>query len=71
MRAGDVAAHMELEKNRGYWRAKGFERKAAELALTRGEDVIRKERGRWCLYEAQRGRVKAEPMLYTLLKTTI
>ncbi|EKY1962304.1 creatininase [Cronobacter sakazakii] len=71
MRAGDVATHIELEKNRGYWRAKGFERKADDLKLTRGEDVIRKERGRWCLYEAQRGRVKAEPMLYTLLKTTI
>lgn len=71
MRTNDVAAHMELEKNRGYWRAKGFERKACDLALTRGDDVIRKERGRWCLYEAQRGRVKAEPMLYTLLKTTI
>ncbi|EQA8340126.1 creatininase [Klebsiella oxytoca] len=71
MRTSDVAVHLELEKNRGYWRAKGYERKATDLTLTRGEDVIRKERGRWCLYEAQRGRVKAEPMLYTLLKTTI
>ncbi|ENM1631579.1 creatininase, partial [Salmonella enterica] len=30
MKPNMVATNLELEKNRGYWRAKGFERKACE-----------------------------------------
>ncbi|EAA3386643.1 TPA: creatininase [Salmonella enterica subsp. enterica serovar Havana] len=71
MKPNIVATNLELEKNRGYWRAKGFERKACEPCLTRGDETIKRDRGCWCLYDITRGRVKAEPILYTLLKTII
>ncbi|BES20349.1 hypothetical protein Ef18B233LT_41790 (plasmid) [Escherichia fergusonii] len=29
--AAKVSTHLELEKNRGYWRAKGFERDSYQL----------------------------------------
>ncbi|EAT3775090.1 MULTISPECIES: creatininase [Enterobacteriaceae] len=71
MKSSMVATNMELERNRGYWRAKGFNRNASEPCLTRGDEMIKRDRGRWCLYDVARGRVKAEPILYTLLKTII
>lgn len=71
MKSNAVAMHIELEKNRGYWRAKGFERNNCDPVLTRGEEIIKRVRGRWCLYDESRKRVKAEPILYTLLKTII
>ncbi|MCZ8879452.1 creatininase [Escherichia albertii] len=65
--AAKVSTHLELEKNRGYWRAKGFDRDSCQLSLSRGEEKIERTRGRWRFYE----QVKAEPILYTLLKTII
>ncbi|CAB5619509.1 creatininase [Salmonella enterica] len=71
MKPSIVATNLELEKNRGYWRAKGFDRKACDPFLTRGDEVIKRHRGNWCLYDVSSGRVKAEPILYTLLKNII
>lgn len=62
-----VSTHLELEKNRGYWRAKGFDR----VSLSRGEEKIERTRGRWRFYDENHKQVKAEPILYTLLKTII
>lgn len=31
--AAKVSTHLELEKNRGYWRAKGFDRDSCQLSL--------------------------------------
>lgn len=36
--AAKVSTHIELEKNRGYWRAKGFDRDSCQLSLSRGEE---------------------------------
>ncbi|EFC7755423.1 creatininase [Escherichia coli] len=60
--AAKVPTHLELEKNRGYWRAKGFDRDSCQLTLSRG---------RWRFYDENHKQVKAEPILYTLLKTII
>lgn len=38
--AAKVSTHIELEKNRGYWRAKGFDRDSCQLSLSRGEEKI-------------------------------
>lgn len=38
--AAKVSTHLELEKNRGYWRAKGFDRDSCQLSLSRGEEKI-------------------------------
>ncbi|MCV6894802.1 hypothetical protein OE181_21100, partial [Escherichia coli] len=62
---------LELEKNRGYWRAKGFDRDSCQLSLSRGEEKIERSRGRWRFYDENHKQVKAEPILYTLLKTII
>nr|DAM71962.1 MAG TPA: hypothetical protein [Caudoviricetes sp.] len=35
-----MSTHLELEKNRGYWRAKGFDRDSCQLSLSRGEEKI-------------------------------
>ncbi|EFF6255588.1 creatininase [Escherichia coli] len=69
--AAKVSTHLELEKNRGYWRAKGFDRDSCQLSLSRGEEKIERSRGRWCFYDENHKQVKAEPILYTLLKTII
>ncbi len=49
--AAKVSTHLELEKNRGYWRAKGFERDSYQLSLSRGEEKIERTRGRWRFYD--------------------
>ncbi|WP_348971308.1 creatininase [Escherichia coli] len=64
--AAKVSTHLELEKNRGYWRAKGFDRDSCQLSLK-----IERTRGRWRFYDENHKQVKAEPILYTLLKTII
>ncbi|HFD3418724.1 TPA: creatininase [Escherichia coli] len=46
-----VSTHLELEKNRGYWRAKGFDRDSCQLSLSRGEEKIERTRGRWRFYD--------------------
>ena len=69
--AAKVFTHIELEKNRGYWRAKGFDRDSCQLSLSRGEEKIERTRGRWRFYDENNKQVKAEPILYTLLKTII
>ncbi|EPH3430780.1 creatininase, partial [Escherichia coli] len=56
---------------RGYWRAKGFDRDSCQLSLSRGEEKIERTRGRWRFYDENHKQVKAEPILYTLLKTII
>lgn len=43
--AAKVSTHLELEKNRGYWRAKGFDRDSCQLSLSRGEEKIERSRG--------------------------
>lgn len=65
--AAKVSTHLELEKNRGYWRAKWFERDSYQLSLSQ----IERTRGRWRFYDENHNQVKAEPILYTLLKTII
>ena len=42
--AAKVSTHIELEKNRGYWRAKGFDRDSCQLSLSRGEEKIERTR---------------------------
>ncbi len=69
--AAKVSTHLELEKNRGYWRAKGFDRDSCQLSLSRGEEKIERTRGRWRFYDENHKQVKVEPILYTLLKTII
>ncbi|ECW1894953.1 creatininase, partial [Salmonella enterica] len=49
--AAKVSTHLELEKNRGYWRAKGFDRDSCQLSLSRGEEKIERTRGRWRFYD--------------------
>ena len=66
-----VSTHLELEKNRGYCRAKGFDRDSCQLSLSRGEEKIERTRGRWRFYDENHKQVKVEPILYTLLKTII
>lgn len=38
--AAKVSTHIELEKNRGYWRAKGFDRDSCQLSLLRNARAV-------------------------------
>lgn len=68
--AAKVSTHIELEKP---WllAGKGFDRDSCQLSLSRGEEKIERTRGRWRFYDENHKQVKAEPILYTLLKTII
>lgn len=68
--AAKVSTHLELEKNRGYWRAKGLIVIVANCHY-RAVKKIERTRGRWRFYDENHKQVKAEPILYTLLKTII
>lgn len=39
--AAKVSTHLELEKNRGYWRAKGFDRDSCQLSLSQNRTHAR------------------------------
>ncbi|MCZ5013592.1 creatininase [Escherichia coli] len=63
--AAKVSTHIELEKNRGYWRAKGLIVIVVSCHY-RAVKKIERTRGHWRFYGENHKQVKAEPILYTL-----
>mgnify|MGYP000855413475 CR=1 FL=1 len=63
---------IELDKWRGYWRAKGFRDsrvKEQPLRIDRGDYHIAFEKKKWVSYDDKGKAVNSNEMLYPLLKT--
>lgn len=63
---------IELDKWRGYWRAKGFRDsrvKEQPLRIDRGDYHIAFEKKQWVSYDDRGNKLKSNELLYPLLKT--
>lgn len=63
---------IELEKWRGYWRAKGFREsrdRAQPLRIDRGDCYVAFEKKHWVSFDEKGNTINANPMLNALLKT--